>query len=74
MEHRYLRDETFQQLRVAIVGGALEPGAPLVIGDAAGMLGLSSMRVRRQPSRAMSFSPVVGLLGKGGTARRPAAS
>ncbi|MGH3012319.1 MAG: GntR family transcriptional regulator [Gaiellaceae bacterium] len=54
IEHRYLRDEAFSRLREAIVGGTLEPGAPLVIDDAAGMLGLSSMPVREAVRRLVA--------------------
>jgi DNA-binding GntR family transcriptional regulator len=54
IEPTYLRDEAFRQLRTAIVSGALEPGAPLVIDQLAASFGLSAMPVREAVKRLVA--------------------
>lgn len=54
IESGYLRDRVFLQLRDAIVSGALEPGAPIVIDSLAAAFGLSAMPVREATKRLVA--------------------
>jgi DNA-binding GntR family transcriptional regulator len=54
IQNRYLRDHAFLRLRDAIVSGALEPGAPLVISEVAASFELSTMPVREAVMRLVA--------------------